>query len=421
MHKLKNLAILVLFLGAIASCTSEYEEEIQSIEVEQSISDGLSMRSVKEINNPSLTENLTKTIENAKGILSKEFTNYLSKHNVNDIYFDVDNVLEGNHSEGVTSYTFFVNIANKKGNGENEMISYLTMTFDKMNNLNSSIELGGGQIVYFGTDGDILKKETQNNVRGGGYGDYDKPSNKASKAPKSVVCNWASSTGNLGLLNGYCGYSVGIGGPPPISVLAGLFPEWYVYSNGQWIELDFPRSIIPLTSEFNDLYLLGSTGSTYPIFNLNYHPNFSQLYNEIVNYYNQVYVIQLGYAITNPYTMTYDEDHIHKQAFIDSFMQWTYNMQNNYPSHYSYLTSNQSVYYQIFNLFAEYNSNNAVNDFLYLGQPWYIVQYSPNDDVRCLNLGSDYLLTSAGLTLMQQLGSGAITIEQFRAALPNCN
>lgn len=419
MKKLKIPIVLLLFVMVAFSCANEFENDVQSVETDQLRSTDLSVKSVSQINDPLLSKNLPVSVNNAKGVLSKGLGQYFHDHDLNNLSLDQDNVLESNHSDGIRSYTFYLNIPQKEiGKGKN-FDTYLTLSFDAQKNMSSYVQLGADQILYFDEKGDILEKEKPNETR---YGYYSpKPSNKPSKAPKSVVCNWASSTGNLGLLNGYCGYTIGIGGPPPIEVLASLFPEWYVYVNGQWIELSTPMAIIPLTTSYNELYYLYSNGSLYPLYNLNFHPNFSQLYTEIVNYYDMVYVNELGYAINNPYTLTYEEDHVHKQAFIDSFFQWTYLMESNYPSHYSYLVNNPSVYYQIFNFFAEYNTNNPVNEYTYLGQPWYVVQYTPNQDVKCINNGSDYLLTSAGLTLMQQLGSGAITIEQFRSALPNCN
>jgi hypothetical protein len=185
------------------------------------------------------------------------------------------------------------------------------------------------------------------------------------------------------------------------------------------MKLSSPREILPLTHDHNDMYYITSSGSLYPffIFNSNDFPN---LKNEIINYYKQVYVTQLGYAIANPYTMTYEEDHVHKQAFLDSFMTWLYSLQSNAPTNYNYLAANPDVLYQIFNFFADYNSNNPNDEYTYLGQPWYIYQYSPNPDVKCMNTGAQFLFTSDGLNLMQDLGSGAIDINGFRNGLPDC-
>ena len=406
--------VLLLSTIVVSSCTTDLTEDITNRKAEQLQSVELSVKSLSQITNSVVTENFSKFNESAKEILLKEASNYNLRFEVNDLEFDLEEIMEITHANGVTSYTFLIQTLNDKPSID----AFLTLGFDAEKNTYQYVQFGGELIRYFDEDGKILEDQTQTTR----YGYYTpKPSNIPSKAPKSVICNY-NWNGNIpSVVASYCGFYYGGTGPAPIEVLAALFPEWYVFSNGQWIKLSSPMTTVPLTNDYNDLYYLFSDGNTYPFFNLNFHPNFSQLYSEIINYYDMVYVTQLGYAINNPYALTYEEDHVHKQAFIDSFFQWTYVMQNYYPSHYSYLVNNPNVYYQIFNLFAEYNSNNPVDDYTYLGQPWYIVQYTPNQDVKCINNGSNYLLTTAGLTLMQQLGSGAITLQQFRTALPDCN
>ena len=197
------------------------------------------------------------------------------------------------------------------------------------------------------------------------------------------------------------------------------FPEWYVWTGTQWMKLSSPIGNIPLTNDYNDLYYITSSGSLMPffIFNLNGFPGFK---NEVIQYYGQVYISQLGYAMSNPYGQVSEEIHVHKQAFFDSYMEWLYDMQSQAPANYNYLLANPTVMYEVFQFFAEYNEDNPEDSYTYLGQPWWVYQYAPNPDVKCINTGAEFLLTSAGLSLMQDLGSGVIDINGFRNGLPDC-
>lgn len=412
MRKLNYICILVLFFTTF-SCSDDFNETVETTEAIDVKLTNLSVKSLSEINSTLVSNQLSNTVNHVKEIISNESGQLLAKHTINDLSVDVDNVLVSTQSNGTKSYTFAVIIPTKSNKQELKLDTYLTLNFDAKENFNNYLQFGSEQLIYFDSKGALLTDNAK-------YGYYSpKPSNKPSKAPKSVICNYHWNGNPPSAVASYCGWYYGGTGPAPISVLAAMFPEWYVYSNGQWIELSTPRTIIPLTNDYNDLYYITSSGSLYPfiIFNIN---GFPSLKNEITNYYGQVYVSQLGYAVTNPYSQTTEEDHIHKQAFLDSFITWLYEMQNQSPTNYSYLTANPDVLYELFNFFAEYNLNNPTNEYTYLGQPWYVWQYAPNPDVKCMNTGAEYLKTPAGLLLMQQLGSGTITIEGFRAGLPDC-
>ncbi|WP_046757274.1 hypothetical protein [Kordia jejudonensis] len=422
LKKKTNFTILVVLFLTMFSCTNDLDENVEIAEakaitetVEPKLIE-LSITSLSEINDPLLSNQFSNTVNQIKEIISSESGKLMAKHNLNDLVINEDNVMVGTKTDGSTSYIFSVNIPSKNTKEEQKLHTYVTLNFDANGNLNNHLQIGAEQLIYFDSKGSVLTNNT-NNAK---YGYYSpKPSNKPSKAPKSVLCNYNWNGNAPSVVASYCGFFGGSTGPAPIEVLAAMFPEWYVYSNGQWIELSSPRAIIPLTNDYNDLYYITSNGNLFP-FMIFYVNGFPSLKNEIINYYGQVYITQLGYALTNPYSQTYEEDHIHKQAFLDSFIEWIYEMQNQSPTNYNYLTANPDVLYDIFNFFAEYNLNNPINEYTYLGQPWYIWQYAPNPDVKCMNTGAEFLKTPAGLLLMQQLGSGAITIEGFRAGLPDC-
>ena len=231
-----------------------------------------------------------------------------------------------------------------------------------------------------------------------------KPSNLPSKAPKSVICNYFSRNGggtNSSILVNYCGYTwSGQTAPAPQSVL-----DWLVNRN--------------LTHNYNDLtmdirYWYDNSGTIYTIPFSSYN---STLKNEIIDFYQLRHYPYFGY-----YTDTNNKPflhHINKQAFLDGFQGWLYSTKDNAPNNYNYLVNNSQVMIQIFNFFVGYNLQYGEDGGIYLGIPY--AYYSPNQDIRCITSVAGYLQSSAGLTLLQQLGSGAITIEQFRDQFPLCN
>jgi hypothetical protein len=383
------------------------DEVVEIAEINQAPSLDLAVTSLAGIENPLVSKQLSTSTRHMTEILSKEFGYLSNGYNLKELSLNQDNVLVFNNADGITSYSFAGSIP-----GDKEVIDFrLTLNFNKEGNLNNYVQVGAGEPLYFDSEGKI----TGNNSR------YytPKPSNIPSKAPKSVICNYNWNGNMPSQVASYCGIYGGTTVPAPIEILAALFPEWYVWTGTQWMKLSSPIANIPLTNDYNDLYYITSSGSLMPffIFNLNGFPGFK---NKVIQYYGQVYVSQLGYAITNPYSQVSEEIHVHKQAFFDSYMEWLYDMQTQAPANCNYLLANPSVMYEIFDFFAEYNLNNPEDSYTYLGQPWWVYQYSPNPDVKCMNTGAQFLLTSAGLSLMQDLGSGVIDINGFRNGLPDC-
>jgi len=228
-----------------------------------------------------------------------------------------------------------------------------------------------------------------------------KPSTIPSKAPKPVICRYAFENNIGSIIWGYCGGTVPSVGPPaPQSVLDAL------YASG-------------LTHNISDLYILAPNHPNGRIpFSSLYSYYFPQINSNITTYYNKVWIPQLGYSIT--VSSNYNEaTHLNKQAFIDSWYEWILDMQANVSGTFNYLVANPNVYYDLFNFFADYNLAYDEGEGIYLGVPY--GQYAPNQDLRCVTSASQYLLTSAGLTLLQQYGSGSISLAQFRSSLPNCN
>jgi hypothetical protein len=411
MRKSYSLLALLLSLLTIYSCSNsinEFEEFVESTEVVQNESTDLLVKSLLEIKNPMLSKQLPISTRYMTDILSKEYGYLLDGYDLKDLSLDRNHVMIYPTTDGTQSYIFSVKIPNQE-NSDLDINIWLTLNFNSQENLSNYIQFGSEVILYFDSEGNTVQNKYYT----------PKPSNIPSKAPKSVICGYHWNGNMPSQVASYCGIYGGQTVPAPIEVLAALFPEWYVYSGGQWIKLSTPTANIPLTNDYFDLYYYSASGGQYPfiMFNINDFPGFK---NEIIQYYGQVYIIQLGYAITNPYSMVSEETHVHKQAFLDSYLEWLYSLQSQAPANYNYLVANPSVMFQIFQFFAEYNLDNPEDNYTYLGQPWYIYQYSPNPDVKCMNTGAQFLFTSDGLNLMQDLGSGAIDINGFRNGLPDC-
>ncbi|WP_415060150.1 hypothetical protein [Flavobacterium sp.] len=225
-----------------------------------------------------------------------------------------------------------------------------------------------------------------------------KPSNLPSKAPKSVVCNYFATNGNTpSSVASYCGfYWNGDYAPIPLSLLNEILAE--------------PRS-----HTFNDLYILSPSSPTGIMpFNTYTLPDNLSIRSEIIAFYQKVYVIQLNQSITVTGSITKSE-HIHKQAFVDTFFDWMFRMQASQPSSFNMLMNNNVIYRQLFNFFADYNLNEPASSGIYLGV--FQGQNSTSPKLRCLTVVSEYLLTSNGSALLQSLNSGSISFESFKQQL----
>ncbi len=228
-----------------------------------------------------------------------------------------------------------------------------------------------------------------------------KPKTIPSKAPKPVLCRYAFENNIGSIIWGYCGGTTPtVGGPAPQSVLDALWA-----SN--------------LTHNISDLYMLAPIHPNGRIpFSSFYSYYFPQINGHITAYYQKAYIPQLGYSL--PVSSNYTQPvHVNKQAFIDSWYEWVSDMQSVAPTTFNYLINNKQVYYDLFNFFADYNLDYDESEGIYLQVPY--GQYANNLDLRCVTSASQFLLTSAGLTLLQQYGSGSLTLAQFRSNLPNCN
>lgn len=229
-------------------------------------------------------------------------------------------------------------------------------------------------------------------------GKTPKPSNIPSKAPKSVICNYFVINGNMpSEVAIYCGiYWSGVVIPIPLYMLNTILAEQrtHSYNDLYIIAPDRPSGITPFSS-----YTL---------------PDDLSIRSEIVSFYQKVFVVQLNKSITVVGNIAQSE-HIHKQAFIDSFFNWMLRIQNVHLSTFNQLMNNNLVYRQLFNLFADYNLHQLASTGIYIGVPF--GQYSTNPQLRCLSVISEYLLTNAGASLLLNLSAGTISIDQFKSQL----
>lgn len=393
-----NYTLLLMFLVfSVLSCSDDIDESLETEESSQLSAEAVTIKSLDEINNQLLFEQLPNSKQHLKKIIRSDFEYLLTEHNVENLLLDTKNIFVENTSD-ITSYTFVATIPHIKGDETLNQYAYLTLNFTANRHIDNQMSIGFqmDHFLSFDGDGNMINDDTSN-------AKYytPKPSNLPSKAPKSVICNYAVNEGiNYGPIATYCGTYGGETVPAPQSVLDALFA-----SN--------------LTHNYNDLYILSPSNPNGQIpFSSYYSYYFPSLKNEIIAYYQKVWISQLGYSLSVSGNITADQ-HVNKQAFIDSFYTWLFTMQNVAPSTFNYLTANPQVLYQLFNFFADYNLAYSQFEGVYLGLMW--GEYAPNLDIRCVTLGNEYLLTPAGLTLLQQLGAGSITIEQFRSQLPACS
>ena len=233
-----------------------------------------------------------------------------------------------------------------------------------------------------------------------------KPSNIPSKAPKAVICSYFANNGGIpGFAFSTCGWSwSGSYGPTPQSVIDML--------NAQ----QFSRNTSNLYIRIRYWYDTSGTIYEIPFSQFN-----SSIKNDFITFYKSVddngSMLVPNYL--NPSGNATETYHVHKQAFLDTFQNWLYRTKDTAPNNYNYIVNNQQVFSDVFWMLADIHLGADAADGVYMEIPYGI--YSPNADIRCLSNRANYLQTAAGLTLMQQLGSGAISNQQFLNALPTCN
>jgi hypothetical protein len=231
-----------------------------------------------------------------------------------------------------------------------------------------------------------------------------KPSNVPVKVPLSVFCNYVQVNFNKipnaqALMANYCRVIVITGTvPPPQSTIDALNQSGLTHSSNDLYIRNLPNT--------TSLRQFGSYSS--------YDFMFPTLRSQIVNFYQKVWVWQVGSSFFVSGNITAAQ-HLNKQAFIDSFFDWLFSVSNNSPNTFSYLRANPLVLNQLFNFFADYNLKYSESGGIYLGVPY--GEYAPNADMRCVTLASRYLATTGGLALIKQLGSGTVSMEQFRSTL----
>lgn len=404
---------LILFCGLmllfVFSCQDDFSESLVPNEF-TSVSNELiqakpklifsTFQQLNGIHVPLLSDKLSNVKEYIPEIIVSEQNCNFSEHKLYDLWIDTSNVFVQSTSSDV-SCTFLVIIPHIKNDESLNQYAYLTLNFNSGQNTENRLLFGSQMdcILTFDSTGNIQDNFTAI-FKKGPY--TPKPSNLPSKAPKDVICRYFSNTmggGNLTLASFCSSYFYPSTSPAPQFVLDALF-------SGN------------LTHNYNDLYILNLSSSTTSPFSSFYPYPFISLRDEFINFYSKVFIPHLGYSVPVSSNIT-QAMHINKQAFIESFQSWMFELTNNAPSTFNYLSNNPTVLYKIFNFFANYNLAYDESEGVYIGVQW--GEYSPNQDIRCLKIGGDYLLTPSGFTLIQQLGSGTISIEQFGDALPSCS
>jgi PBP1b-binding outer membrane lipoprotein LpoB len=394
MKKLHQIMIVFLTLAILHSCSEPVEEQSNIMDTTTVSSEEFSIKSLEEINNPLLSNQLKASEKHLKQLIARNFKKLLIAHTLNDLTIDTENILVSKNADHTNAYLLLVTVPHANGELALNLNAHLTMNFDDNVNIENQLEIGYQMehVIVFNEKGKIIEGQPKYYT--------PKPSNIPSKAPKSVICQFANSL--IGL-NGYCGWGVGIGGPPPQYIIDMFNLEGYdsddLYMlNKLWYQTDFTQ--VPF-AQYNSI-LKDEIIDYYDTERMDY------AYGGQPTYYSNFDLKTLGY-------------HIHKQAFLDSFQEWFFQSLDpaNSQTTYTYLVQNPTVLVQVFNLFADLNLNSDMDEGAYLNVPY--GGYSQYPNVRCLTLGSQYLLSAAGLSLLQQLGSGAITIEQFKNSLPGCD
>lgn len=382
---------IFLSLTLLYSCNDRFEENLEIVNSTAPSSTEFVVKSLKEINNPLLSNQLKVTEKHLRQIISRDFDDLLIEHNVDNLFLGTEHIVITENADNTTSYSLFIIVPQENGEEWLKLNGYLTLYFDSKENLNNTLEIGY-QFEYrinFDKDGTLVQDSN--------YGRYTpKPSNIASKAPKYIVCQYV-----------YCGYGGWSGSYGPA-------PQW-VLDQFPWLQTEFDVDDLTLLTKM--WYETDFTETPFSQYNGALKSDYTTFYDrERMDYY---------YGGQKTYWNNFDPKplgwHVHKKAFIDSFQRWIYKSLDpaNANTTYTYLTQNHDVLRQVFNVFADINLTAATEDGVYLEVPY--GGYSSDPNVRCVNQASAYLLTPDGLDLLRDLGDGTITLQDFIDALPGCD
>ena len=397
-YKFSAILLLLLFIGF--SCKEDINDTVSVVEDLQIAGVPITIQSLDQINDGALEDQLRQAGSYIRQVMPLYTNELLRVHDIGKMFFDEQEVIVAEGPDGEVTYTFLLIIPNKDEANDASQFAYLSIRHQEGTHIGNELLFGFQLEFSLSFDGEGSLK---NGDGAAGRLHYTpKPSNLPSKAPKAVICRYRDQFGiNASTLVGYCDGYTGYGGtvPAPQHVLDALFAP-------------------QLTHNYNNLYFENA-----------YYPNgmqpFSSFYSyywpgiktEIINYY-QRHRSSYGFLFTTTGNIT-QHMHVNKQAFVDSWFAFIRQVSQSAPATFNYLIANKHVYYQLFNFFADYNLKYDATAGVYLGVFYGI--YSSNQDVRCLSYAGQELLTSNGLTLLQQLGSGAITLEQFRSSITSCN
>lgn len=393
MHQLKCIMIMFLSCIMLYSCSDGLEENVEMENPTEFSGEGFTLKSLEEINDPLLSNQLSKSKAHVKTIIAQEFQHLLIEHNLDDLSFDTDHIVVVQNDDQSTAYAVHLTIPQENGEETLNLNGAVTLKFAAGKNISNELRIGYQMeyVVSFDKDGNVANSSL---VTEGYYS--PKPSNIASKAPKYIVCRYT-----------WCGYGGWSGsyGPAPDWVL-----ELYVWGQTEY----FADDIMILDKQWYETELSETPFSQYN----------GAIKNDIITFYDRER-LDFSYGGQKTYWSNFNPKvlghHVHKQAFVDSFQRWFYRSLDpmNTQTTYFYLSQNPTVMSQVFNLFADVHLQADTEDGAYLEVPY--GEYSQNPYVRCLNQASEFLLTPAGLSLLQDLGAGTITIAQFEDALPGCD
>ena len=409
---MKNLFFLVtpLLLLTIFSSCSKDELDIAPAGTEEEFAlseetSSLTVKSLSEIGLKRLTNGLPLVQNNFKEIATTDYNNLFQGYSLEDLSLNEDLVFINDLSD-LTSYTLIGTIPPTNNEELPEQYVYLTLNFDAISNVSNEAAFGHQMdyFVSFDAEGVIMSNDMAIAKSG-----IVKPA----KAPSEVICNYARQNPafNVGPVQSYCGTWGTSTVPAPQHILDAIFN---------------PN---PLVHDPNDLYILVPTVSSVSVhvqfsipwgqstFSSYSNSAFPDLKDKIIDYYQSVYIPVLGRSVSTTSNLNAGQ-HVNKQAFIDSFFEWFYEMQYVAPNNYSFLVQNPQVLYDVFDIFAMRNADQPEDAGVYLGLS--NGSSSSNPDIVCLTDASAYLLTLNGLISMSQLNAGSITLQQFENVLPGC-
>lgn len=214
MHQLKSFVIASLSCLLLYLCSNGLQENVETVNLIGLSDSGFTLKSLEEINEPLLSNQLTESKAHLKAIVAKKFQLLLNEHPLDDLTFDTDHILVAHNDDQSTTYAIQLMIPQENLQTAFHVDAAVKLEFAAGKNVGNELRTGYQMefVVNFDQDGNI----TNSRLATEGH-QSSKPFYLTSKTPKNNAYRHTN--------HGYSGWSSAYGSAPDWVVL--------LYARGQ--------------------------------------------------------------------------------------------------------------------------------------------------------------------------------------------